>query len=106
MPKMKNGYEIVSGARFHAVLFKANRGFQPNEGMIAFDADTLPGNDKNVILGAEIEIECGRKVRQKPGIRPLNRKTRRKGSHDFSKLPWRTERHQFFENVGEGNVAR
>src|SRR5216683_1920432 len=49
-------------------------------------------------------IECRRKVRQKPWIRPLNRKTRRKGSHDFCKLPWMAERRQFFENGGEGHA--
>jgi hypothetical protein len=75
-PGINNHLQIISGARFHVAFLKAYCGFQPNVGMSRLDANTLPGNDKDVLFGAQIEIEgCG-KVGQKPGIRSLNGKTR------------------------------
>src|SRR5213078_384341 len=56
-PRLHNRFEIISRSRLHGALLKPSPGLQPNKGMITFEANTLPGDNKNAFLRAEIKIE-------------------------------------------------
>src|SRR5260370_12619325 len=103
-PGVYNDLEIIPRARLHRALLESTRRFQPHVGMISFNTDALPGNNKDVFLRTEIEIECGGKVGQQPRVRSLNGKSCGKRPHDFRKLSRMAKRGEIFERHCKGHA--